>query len=558
LQRANENKRLLPIKPLFSFMGQTAFSPIPFCTQCGIIRIVYQYSFCENCIVDLIFCIKTSLIQNIKYNIPIRKGAIFIAIYHCSIKIISRGKGKSAVAAAAYRSGEKLTNQYDGIVHDYTRKSGIAYTEILLPSHAPPEFSDRSTLWNSVEKIEKAKNSQLAREIEIAIPKELSDEQQIELVRQYVNDNFVSVGMCADFAIHDKKDGNPHAHIMLTMRPLEQDGTWGAKSKKEYIVDDNGERVKLKSGKYKTRKINTVDWNEQDKAELWRSEWAKIANKFLEQNSIDERIDHRSFERQGIEQIPTIHLGTAASQMEHKGIETERGNINREIKAKNKILAEIKDKIASLKNWLADLFKQKEKHKPDNIIELLLKMKDNKCTRWQKINSLHDISVAIVYLQNHNIITKAELDEQFEKVSVAYDEVRATQADISAQLKDKKELYRQGEIYIKYRPVYEKYKSQKPRKQERFYEDNRTELALYDYAVRYLKQHYTGTALPMKQWDKEIEELAIKKFNVAAENKSLSEEYNLLLTIKSNVERMIKPQSQERQHRQKRNIEYER
>lgn len=363
--------------------------------------------------------------------------------------------------------------------------------------------------------------------------------------------------MCADFAIHDKQDGNPHAHIMLTMRPLEQDGQWGAKSKKEYIVDENGERVKLKNGKYKTRKINTVDWNEQEKAELWRSKWAEIANEFLKQNSIGERIDHRSFARQGIEQIPSIHLGVAASQMERKGIETERGNINRELKDKNKILAEIKAKIASLKNWLADLFKQKEKPS-NNIIELLLKMKDGKRTHWQKINALHDISAAIVYLQNHNITTKTELDEQFEKVSAAYDETRAIQADISERLKDKKELYRQGEIYTKYRPVYEKYKAQKPRKQERFYEDNRTELALYDYAVRYLKQHYTGTALPMKQWDKEIEELAIKNFTVSAESKSLYEEYNLLLTIQSNVERMIKPPSQERQRRQKRNIEYER
>ncbi len=431
------------------------------------------------------------------------------------------------------------------------------HTEILLPSHAPPEFSDRSTLWNSVEKIEKAKNSQLAREIEIAIPKELSVNQQIELVRQYVNDNFVSVGMCADFAIHDKQDGNPHAHIMLTMRPLEQDGQWGAKSKKEYIVDENGERVKLKNGKYKTRKINTVDWNEQDKAELWRSKWAEIANEFLEQNSIDERIDHRSFARQGIEQIPSIHLGVAASQMERKGIETERGNTNREIKAKNKILAEIKAKIASLKNWIADLFKQKEKPS-NNIIELLLKMKDGKRTHWQKINALHDISAAIAYLQNHNITTKAELDEQFEKVSVAYDKARATHADISERLKDKKELYQQGEIYIKYRPVYDKYKSQKPRKQERFYEDNRTEIALFEYARKYLNQHYSGKSLPMKQWDKEIDELAIKNFAAAAENKSLYEEYNLLLTIKANIDRTLRQPEQERQRTRKRNIEYER
>ena len=214
-----------------------------------------------------------------------------------------------------------------------------------MPSHAPPEFSDRSTLWNSVENIEKAKNSQLAREIENAIPKELPHEQQIDLVRQYVNDNFVSAGMCADFAIHDKKDGNPHAHIMLTMRPLEQNGQWGAKSKKEYIVDKNGERVRLKNGNVKTKKVNTVDWNEQDKAELWRSAWAELANKYLEQNAISERIDHRSFERQGIEKIPSIHLGVAASQMERKGIETERGNLNREISLTNKILAEIKTDV---------------------------------------------------------------------------------------------------------------------------------------------------------------------------------------------------------------------
>ena len=177
-----------------------------------------------------------------------------MAIYHLCIKIISRGKGKSAVAASAYRSGEKIKNEYDGIVHDFTRKGGIAHTEILLPQNAPQAFLDRGTLWNSVEKIEKSKNSQLAREIEIALPKELNREKQIELVREYVKDNFVYIGMCADIALHDKNDGNPHAHILLTMRPLNEDTTWGAKSKKEYILDENGEKVKLKNGNYKTRK----------------------------------------------------------------------------------------------------------------------------------------------------------------------------------------------------------------------------------------------------------------------------------------------------------------
>jgi len=223
-----------------------------------------------------------------------------MAIYHLSIKIISRGKGKSAVAASAYRSGEKIKNEYDGIVHDFTRKGGIAHTEILLPQNAPQEFLDRGTLWNSVEKIEKSKNSQLAREIEIALPKELDREKQIELVREYVKENFVKVGMCADIALHDKDDGNPHAHILLTMRPLNEDTTWGAKSKKEYILDENG---------------------------------------------IQDKVDHRSYQRQGIEQIPTIHLGVSATQMEKKGITTDRGNINREIKHQNKILKEIARRI---------------------------------------------------------------------------------------------------------------------------------------------------------------------------------------------------------------------
>ena len=155
-------------------------------------------------------------------------------------------KNKSAVAASAYRSGEKIKNEYDGVVHDFTRKGGIAHTEILLPQNTPEEFSNRSVLWNSVEKIEKSKNSQLAREIEIALPKELSREKQINLVREYVKENFVKVGMCADIALHDKNDGNPHAHILLTMRPLNEDKTWGAKSKKEYILDENGEKVKLR------------------------------------------------------------------------------------------------------------------------------------------------------------------------------------------------------------------------------------------------------------------------------------------------------------------------
>lgn len=277
-----------------------------------------------------------------------------MAIYHCSIKIVSRGKGKSVVAVAAYRAGETITNEYDGITHDYTRKGGVVHTEILLPEHAPREYADRSILWNAVEKIEKAKNSQLAREIELALPVELSSEQNISLARDYVQRNFVSAGMCADICIHDKNDGNPHAHILLTMRPIEQSGKWGAKAKKEYILDDNGEKISLKSGEFKTIKINTTDWNEQTKAEEWRAAWAESVNKFLEENNHAERVDHRSFDRQGIEFIPTVHMGVAATQMEQRGIVTERGNQNREIAVKNNLLRQLMAKIKQFKDWLKE------------------------------------------------------------------------------------------------------------------------------------------------------------------------------------------------------------
>ena len=201
------------------------------------------------------YSFSTSFISAILEVIP-------IAIYHCNISIVSRGKGKSAVAAAAYRSGEKLTNEWDGITHDYTRKGGVVHTEIMLPPHAPPSFSDRSTLWNSVELYEKAGNAQLAREIDAALPIELSREEQIRLVREYCSSQFVSKGMCVDFAIHDTDSGNPHCHIMLTMRPLDERGAWAAKSKKEYDLDENGERIRLPNGRYKTHKVDLTGWND--------------------------------------------------------------------------------------------------------------------------------------------------------------------------------------------------------------------------------------------------------------------------------------------------------
>ena len=268
-----------------------------------------------------------------------------MAIYHLSTKIISRSKGKSSIASSAYRSGEKLYNKRDGLIHDYTKRKDVIYKEIFKPSNAPNWVLDREQLWNEVEQIEKSKNSQLAREIDIALPIELNEKERIELLREYVIDNFSNKGMVADVVIHDKEDGNPHSHIMLTMRPFEENGEWGAKAKKEYILDKNGNKTYSKNGNAKSRKIETTNWNKKETLENWRAQWSIYANKALEKANRKERIDHRSYKDRGIDRLPTRHEGPTVRAMEKKGIKTEIGDINRKIQEENQKIDIIENQI---------------------------------------------------------------------------------------------------------------------------------------------------------------------------------------------------------------------
>lgn len=276
-----------------------------------------------------------------------------MAIYHFSVQIISRGAGKSVLAAAAYRSGEKLQDDYYGLVHDYSRKQNIVHKEVLLPVNAPEVYCDREVLWNAVEASEKAKNAQLAREIELAIPTEISEQERASFVRDFCQKTFVEKGMCADICIHDKKDGNPHAHVMLTMRAFEKNGTWAPKSKKEYILDKDGKKIyDRKKRQYKCRKVNTTNWNDRCKVEEWRADFAAYVNEELEKRGISERVDHRSFERQGSDFLPTTHMGVDATHMEKKGIATEVGDYNREVKEHNRQLFIVRQIIAKLQQKL--------------------------------------------------------------------------------------------------------------------------------------------------------------------------------------------------------------
>ena len=222
---------------------------------------------------------------------------------HFKITIVKRSQGQSAVAGAAYQSGERLFSEYDQKTKFYNKKKELVHAEIMLPSHAPPGFADRATLWNAVEAVENQWNSQLARRIVLAFPVEVPKEQYLSMIKEFCNEQFVSKGMIADFAIHDKGDGNPHVHILLTLRAMDEHGKWLPKARKVYDLDENGERIRLPSGNWKCHKENTVDWNDQKYAEVWRHSWETITNRYLEAAGRPERVDLRSFERQGMEPV---------------------------------------------------------------------------------------------------------------------------------------------------------------------------------------------------------------------------------------------------------------
>jgi len=472
-----------------------------------------------------------------------------MAIYHCSIKIISRGKGKSAVAAAAYRAGEKITNGYDGISHDYTRKGGVAHAEILLPAHAPCEYANRAILWNAVEQIEKAKNSQLAREIELALPAELTLEQNISLVRAYVTRFFVSAGMCADICVHDKNNGNPHAHIMLTMRPLEPDGSWGNKQKKEYILDKRGEKIyDPKKRQYKCRSIPSTDWNEQTKAEQWRAGWAKAVNAALVIYDHESSVDHRSYARQGVEQIPTVHMGVVATQMERKGIATERGDKNREIVVTNKQLRQLRARIKQLTDWLKEAVTSAVPPTLTSVIQDILQG-DGQQNHHARIPEKTAARV-LGFLQENNISTLPAVRRKVKEMQDQLDDLHGSVKYIERRVRTLDEHIRQGEIYIAHRELYAEYQQLKPRKQATFYEAHRAELMVFEAAKRYLDAHLNGHALPLDVWKKERTKLSAERGEFSREYAALKEQVLDVENVQWATEKILREAKQPRKDKQ--------
>ena len=447
-----------------------------------------------------------------------------MAIFHCSIKVIKRSVGRSAVAAAAYRSGTCLINAWDGMTHDYTRKGGVVHTEILLPEFAPTTFTDCSALWNSVEQIEKSKDAQLAREIELALPAELDRQEQIRLTRAYVQDTFVASGMCADFAIHDKGDGNPHAHILLTMRPLNANGEWGAKCRKEYLLDGRGQRISDGHGGFKSRRVDTTDWNDKVKAEQWRQAWADYANRALERGGHTERIDHRSYERQGVERIPTVHMGVAATRMERRGVRTEKGDVNREVAAQNRLLKEIKARITRLYNWSKELSSQEDK--PSVLAILQQAQNTQPTTRYGKVKTLKESAALFNFLQENGIASVDELHEKIASMQREYYDLRGEIVKAEQQIATLQEHLAMARQY-----------------RENRHPKSEAEQILHDSAARYLSElKASGMEVTPKAWKAEADKLTLRKDTLYQEMRSMRQSIQAVEKLRKAAEQISKTQ----------------
>ena len=367
-----------------------------------------------------------------------------MALFHLSVTQTKRSAGQSAIASAAYRAGERLYSEYYGEYSDYTRKGGVICSDILLPSHAPPEYADRQTLWNAVEKAERGKNAQLAYSFDIALQNEFSLEENIALARQFLLENFVSRGMVVDFAVHqpDREDGgipNPHFHVLCPIRPIEQNGKWGLKQRRVYELDEDGNRIRDQNGEFVFNAVPTTDWGSPETLEHWREAWAEMCNAKFAEKGLDVRIDHRSYERQGVDLLPTIHEGATVRAMEKKGIRTEKGEFNRWIKATNAVIKDIRKKISLLFDWITEIKAELAKPQTPDLVSLLndyyTQRKAGAYSQKGKISNLKEMNETYNYLRANGIYTLEDLESRLQSHRTTVDGLKTTMDSQNARMK---------------------------------------------------------------------------------------------------------------------------
>ena len=415
------------------------------------------------------------------------------------------------MASAAYRSGEKLHSEYYGEDSDYTRKGGVVCSEILLPPHTPQEYADRQTLWNAVEKAERGKKAQLAYSFDIALQNEFSMQENIALARHFLLEQFVSRGMVVDFAVHqpDREDGgiqNPHFHVLCPIRPILPDGRWGSKQRREYVLDEHGERIRDEAGNHVFNAVPTTDWGSPDTLEQWRQAWAELCNAKFAEKGLDCRIDHRSYERQGVEQLPTVKA------MEQRGIRTDKGDLNRWIRKTNSMLREAKQKIASLIGWLKEVKAELSAPQPPALVELLSAYYDTRnkgaYSGKAKIGNLKKFSETIGYLESKQLRTTEDLDALLNSMQEQINVLKESASGKQTRIKELDELLRMADYYQQGKPVADKLKTIRfDTFRQKYKAEHENVLRTFYMAERKLKNQWVDGKLPVHAWRKEKSKL---------------------------------------------------
>lgn len=481
-----------------------------------------------------------------------------MALYHFHVEQIKRSEGRTAVASAAYRAGEKIHNFWDGETHDYTRKGGVILTEIILPEHAPKRFYDRSTLWNEVEQIEKHHKAQLAYSFDMALQNEFSLEENIELAREFVQKYFVSDGMICDFAVHqpDREEcgiPNPHFHVLVPIRPLNDNGTWGAKQHRVYKLDEDGNRIKKENGQWEFDAVPTTNWGKPETLDLWRRAWADMVNARFEEKGLDCRIDHRSFVDQGLDLIPTVHEGPQVRKMEKKGIRTEKGELNRWIKATNCMIRSMRATIAALKEWIEEakeILKEPQEVYLADLLRDSLRMRDTVTMTYARgrIKAKHNNTKRFMeecnYLRQQGVQTLSDFENYLSSVEEKLEEGKSSINQKQQRLKELQQLMEDAKLYSDLKPVYDEMKKRKycfAKAKEAYQAAHESELRqFYMVRRRLTEKGFIQQSFPLDAWKKEFAELSSERETEYQKYKQMKNECTTLFKIKSDIEQVIR------------------
>ena len=438
--------------------------------------------------------------------------------------------------------------------------------------HAPERFKDRETLWNEVEKVEKHPKAQLAYSFDIALQNEFTQEENMALARQFLQDEFVSRGMIVDYAIHEKdasENGieNPHFHVMCPIRPLNPDGSWGAKQRREYILDEHGNRIPNGKGDYEFNAVPTTDWGSPERLEAWRKAWADCCNAKFEEKHLDVRIDHRSYKRQGIEQIPTVHEGPAVRQMEARGIKTDKGNLNRLIHATNQKLREIGRRIKELWEIIQEAKAQLEKEEQaarqsPNLITILNQyLEQRNAGAWSnraKVKNLQDYAQLFNMLYERRLVTLADFENYMHDFQDKSNTMTAELKKMSSCMKELQNLIRYADDFKRLRPLYDELNSIKFRKKrDAFYAEHESELKLFYLAKRKLDAVSPDHKFPVPAWKKELKGLEVSYKKQSKELEPIRQELKELYKIKGKIDYILRQQNKEAEQENKTNQEKE-